>query len=65
VTHSDGIYAIGTGCQYATGALHALKTVQMFSKPEVAEMLAQKALKITTTFDPHTGPPYMTYTQTS
>jgi len=63
VTHSDGIYTIGTGSQYATGALHALKTVQMFTKSEVAEQIATKALKITTTFDPHTGPPYMTYTQ--
>jgi len=63
VTHSDGIYTIGTGSQYATGALHALKTPSMFTKPEIAETIAKKALKITTTFDPHTGPPYLTYTQ--
>lgn len=60
---TQGIYAIGTGAPYALGAAQALKPTNV-PTPTQAKQLATKALTIAAKYDPHTGPPIHTYTQT-
>lgn len=55
---SSGVYSIGTGTQYALGALSALMPPRPFSLA-VAKKHAMKAMSITAKYDPHTGPPYV------
>ena len=59
---TSGIYAIGTGAPYALGAIQALMPKQ---KPTLqqARVIANKALTITSRFDPYTGSPFQTYSQ--
>lgn len=62
--HSDvaGIYAIGTGAQYAMGSLHALMGR---GRPSLqsARKHALKSLAAASRFDPYTGSPYHVYVQ--
>lgn len=62
--HSDvtGVYAIGTGAQYAMGALHALLG---HGRPSIqsARKHALKSLAAAARFDPYTGSPYQTFVQ--
>lgn len=59
---TSGIYAIGTGAPYALGAIQALMPKH---KPTLqqARVIANKALTITSRFDPYTGSPFQTYSQ--
>lgn len=58
----NSMYAIGTGAQYAMGALHAL---QGRGRPNIqnARRVALKALAAAARFDPYTGSPYHVYVQ--
>lgn len=58
----SGVYGIGTGAQYAIGALHALQTKTKLSLA-TAKKHAMKALAAAAKFDPYTGAPYHTYVQ--
>ena len=60
----NGVYAIGTGAQYALGALQATipKRLNMMTM-NTAKTLAIKALSIAAKFDPYTGAPYHTLVQ--
>jgi len=62
ITDASGIFAIGTGAQYALGALHALAPKGKIT-PHVARKMALKAMATASKFDPYTGPPYQTFTQ--
>lgn len=59
-----GIYAIGTGCQYARAALHVLieNTTNGLSMKQAVEVTT-KALQVTGVHDPYTGGPCHIYTQ--
>lgn len=58
----NGTYAIGTGAQYAMGALHALAGR---GRPNIqkARQHALKALAAAARFDPYTGSPYHVHVQ--
>lgn len=58
----NGVYAIGTGAQYAMGALHAL---QGRGRPnlQTAKRHALKAMAASARFDPYTGSPYHVHVQ--
>ncbi|NQW58816.1 MAG: hypothetical protein HQ456_08920 [Polynucleobacter sp.] len=60
---SAGIYALGTGAQYAMGALHALTHKIKDLNINIAKQHALKALAAAAKFDPYTGAPYHTYVQ--
>jgi len=62
IVEQTGIYAIGSGAQYALGALYALiggKKLEM----QQAKRVALKAIAIAAKYDPCTGAPYSTHTQ--
>lgn len=59
---ASGLYAIGTGEQYAAGALAALIKNKATTIP-IAKKHCLNALAIAAKFDPHTGYPYQTYQQ--
>lgn len=61
---SSGIFSIGTGCQYAIGALATLVS-ETPSTVNQARNLALKALAIAARFDPHTAFPYQVFSQTN
>jgi len=61
-TDATGLYAIGTGSSYALGAASAIRTKQPATVQQ-AKTIVLKALRITATFDPHTGAPIQTFTQ--
>jgi ATP-dependent protease HslVU (ClpYQ) peptidase subunit len=57
-----GVYAIGTGSSYALGAIQAIaggKQLQI----QKAKIAINKALSITSKFDPYTGSPFHIYVQ--
>ena len=58
----NGTYAIGTGAQYAMGAMHAL---QGRTRPSIqtARKCALKSLSAASRFDPYTGSPYHVHVQ--
>lgn len=57
-----GIYAIGTGSSYALGAIQAL-TGGKHLPIQKAKAIANKALSITSRFDPYTGSPFQIFSQ--
>lgn len=63
ISDSNGMFAIGTGAQYALGAMYSL----MPSKGKVSlghgRKMALKALAAAAKFDPYTGAPYHTFVQ--
>ena len=59
---TSGIYAIGTGSSYALGALQALIGTKKLTSQQ-ARTLANKALTVTSKFDPYTGSPFQAFTQ--
>lgn len=61
-TDTRGIYAGGTGSQYALGALDALMPPKELT-PAQAKKLALRALAISARYDPFTGPPFNTLVQ--
>lgn len=56
ISEGTGIYAIGTGSQYAIGAMTAL--IEKPASKKQAVLVAKRSLEIATQFDPHTGPPF-------
>lgn len=60
---SAGVYALGTGAQYAMGALHALTHKAKDLNINTAKQYVLKALAAAAKFDPYTGAPYHTYVQ--
>ena len=61
---SSGIYACGSGSEYALGALHAIMSNKSPS-PHQAKQAVLKALSASARYDPCTGHPYHTFTQQS
>lgn len=61
---NEGIYALGTGTQYALGYLHAYIRHIPESRTTALETLANAALNAAAHWDPHTGPPNHLQTQT-
>ena len=61
----SGIYALGSGCAYALGALHMNKSLSQKKTLGIhtAKTLALKALSVAAKFDPHTGSPFKTIVQ--
>jgi len=59
---ASGLYAIGTGGQYAVGALAALIKGKIDTHIS-AKKHCLNSLAIAAKFDPHTGHPYQTYHQ--
>lgn len=57
-----GIYAIGTGSSYALGAIYAITSGKQISIQK-AKLAINKALSITSKFDPYTGAPFQTFAQ--
>jgi len=59
---ASGLYAIGTGEQYAIGALAALLKTKV-NAVAMAKKHCLNALAIAAKYDPHTGYPYQTFQQ--
>lgn len=57
-----GIYAIGTGSSYALGAVQALTNSKELTIQK-AKTVVNKALSITSKFDPYTGSPFQIFSQ--
>jgi ATP-dependent protease HslVU (ClpYQ) peptidase subunit len=57
-----GVYAIGTGSSYALGALQAITDGKQLTVQK-AKTAINKALSITSKFDPYTGAPFQTFVQ--
>ena len=64
-TDSTGLYAIGSGGQYALGAIHALRGSKGIDTPQQARTIATKAMSVSSRLDPYTGPPVTTHLQTT
>lgn len=64
ISDSSGIFAIGTGAQYALGALYTQMPKGRITI-NMAKKIALKAVSIAAKFDPYTGAPYHTYVQGS
>jgi ATP-dependent protease HslVU (ClpYQ) peptidase subunit len=62
ISDVNGVYAVGTGAQYALGALHAL-TPRRSLTLNTARKIAVQAVAAAAKFDPHTGAPYHTFVQ--
>lgn len=63
-TDSTGVYAIGSGGQYALGAVHALRGNKGIETPQQAKVIVAKAMSVSSKLDPYTGPPVTTHLQT-
>lgn len=59
---ASGLFAIGTGAQYALGALSVIVS-ETPSTVNQARNLALKAMAIAAKFDPHTAFPYQVFSQ--
>ena len=62
IIESSGIFAIGSGAQYALGALQALSGGKKLDLQQ-AKRMALKAIAIAAKYDPGTGAPYSTHIQ--
>lgn len=62
ISDSSGIFAIGTGAQYALGALYGLYPKGKLTLV-AARKMAIKAVSVAAKFDPYTGAPYHTLIQ--
>lgn len=62
---SSGLYAVGSGSEYALGALNALCGGKKVVSPIQAKAACLKAVSIAAKMDPHTGAPYHSYIQTA
>jgi ATP-dependent protease HslVU (ClpYQ) peptidase subunit len=57
-----GVYAIGSGSSYALGAIQAITGGKQLQIPK-AKAAINKALSITSKFDPYTGSPFQIFVQ--
>lgn len=62
ISDAGGYFAIGTGSQFALGAMHAMAPKGKITLP-VARKMALKAIATAARFDPYTGAPYQTLVQ--
>ena len=62
ISDSNGIFAIGTGAQFALGAIFAVMPKGKISM-SMARKIALKGISVAAKFDPYTGAPYQTMTQ--
>lgn len=62
---SNGYYALGSGGDYALGALHVLLNKKKSLDIPAAKAAATKVISAAAKFDIHTGAPYHTYVQES
>lgn len=62
ISDINGVYAIGSGSQYALGALNILMPKRGLAM-STAKKIAMQAVATASRFDPHTGAPYHTFTQ--
>lgn len=62
LSDSSGLFAIGTGAQFALGAMHALMPKTKINL-HTARKMALKAIATAARFDAYTGAPYQTITQ--
>lgn len=62
ISDSNGLFAIGTGAQYALGAMYASMPKGKLSI-NLAKKIALKGVSIAAKFDPYTGAPYHTLVQ--
>ena len=59
---TNRLYALGTGAQYALGALQILAGNKKL-QPLQAKSITLKAINVASKFDPHTGSPFHTFIQ--
>lgn len=62
ISDSSGMFAIGSGAQYALGAMFAMQPKGKMTVG-TARKLALKAIAAAAKFDPYTGAPYHTFSQ--
>jgi ATP-dependent protease HslVU (ClpYQ) peptidase subunit len=62
ISDANGVYAVGTGAQYALGALHCLIPKTKLTM-NAAKRIALNALAVAAKYDPYTGAPYHSFTQ--
>lgn len=62
---SNGYYAIGSGGDFALGALHVLMNRKKGVNIQLAKAIATKAIATAAKYDVNTGAPYHTYIQES
>ena len=62
ISDSGGVFVIGTGAQYALGALYAIQPKGKLTIAGARKM-AMKAVSVSAKFDPYTGAPYQTMVQ--
>ena len=58
-----GLFAIGTGAQYALGAMYAMLPKNGKLDVALARKMAIKSISVAAKFDPYTGAPYHTQVQ--
>jgi ATP-dependent protease HslVU (ClpYQ) peptidase subunit len=63
ISDSTGLFAIGTGAQYALGAMFTMMPKKGKLTVGSARTMALKAIAAAARFDPYTGAPYHTFTQ--
>lgn len=63
LSDSNGLFAIGTGAQYALGVMYALLPGKGKLSIAQGRKMAMKALATAAKFDPYTGAPYQTFVQ--
>lgn len=57
------IYGLGTGSSYAIGAMNAMISSKKNITSAQAKAMTLKALRISSNYDPYTGPPFYTHIQ--
>jgi ATP-dependent protease HslVU (ClpYQ) peptidase subunit len=57
------IYALGTGSSYALGAMNAMVSGKKSLTSSQIKTMSLKALRIASSYDPHTGPPFYSHLQ--
>lgn len=62
---SNGYYALGSGGDFALGALHVLFHKRKSLDIQSAKLLSTRAISTASKYDAHTGAPYHTYVQDS
>lgn len=59
---STGVYALGSGSQYAIGSIHSLLKKTKYT-PASAKAVLIRSLQVAGKFDPYTGAPFQAYIQ--
>ncbi|MFM9026824.1 MAG: hypothetical protein ACKOQ6_02370 [Bacteroidota bacterium] len=63
ISDPNGLYAIGTGAQYALGAMYSMLPKKGKLNVGLARKIAIRAIAVAAKFDPYTGAPYHTIVQ--